>query len=137
MKLASCHKNPGRFRPSVLKIASMRCSGGDSGDTRPPTYPLLDLSDQDEGDDQRVDRDGLGETEPDQHRDEDGAADLGVASDGFHGLADAIPDPDAWAKCAQADRDGWRPYARHGTGGRLGKETDLSHEGTSRLGVEM
>src|SRR5438132_11561203 len=80
-KLMACQIRPGTFSPRVPAIASI-------------LRRRLDLPDEDERNDQRVNGDSFGEAEADQQRHQDRHDDLGITADGLHGLANAITDPD-------------------------------------------
>src|SRR5579871_4549867 len=115
MKLIVCQIRPFQFSPRVPVIASIW--GLDE---------QLDLADQDEGDDQRVDGDGFREAKTDQQWHQDRADDLGIATDRLHGLTDPITDTDARPDSPKADGNSRRPDGRCAAGGSLSEETELN-----------
>src|SRR5712691_5164260 len=105
MKLMACQIRPGTFRPRVVAIASMTvallaCS--------------LDLSDEDEGDHERIDCDRFGEAKADEQRHQDWTDHLGIAADRFHGLTDAVADANTRPDRPKANSDGGCPNVRSG-----------------------
>src|SRR2546422_2637171 len=105
-KLIRCHSRPCQFSPSVLVIASILDLALASLAGR------LHLADEDERDHERVDGDGFGKPEPDQERHQDRADDLRIATDGLHGLADAVADANARSDRTKTNGQGRRPYIR-------------------------
>jgi hypothetical protein len=67
-------------------------------------HRFLDERD-DDGDNERVDRDRLGERRADDHRGLDLATSLRVATDGLHRATDGHTDAERRAKTADTDRD--------------------------------
>src|SRR5207244_9034382 len=89
---------------------------------------LSDLSDENEGDHERVDRDSFGEAKADEQRHQDWPDHLGIAADRFHGLPDAVTDTDTRPDRPEANSEGGCPNVRSGCRrGSLGEETELKH----------
>src|SRR5205823_822814 len=96
----------------------------------------LNLANEDEGDHERVDRDRFCKAEADEQWHQDGPNHLWIATDRFHGLADAVTDADARTDRPETNGEGRRPNIRGGScRGCLGEETELKHARTSSSGV--
>src|SRR4051812_11195745 len=105
-KLTVCQMKVERSSPSVAATSFIRVPvpsaprAAPSGRARPSGDSLW----QDERDDERVDRDSLGEAKTNQHRRQDRAADVRVAADRLHRLTNTVADTQARPDSPQANR---------------------------------
>src|SRR3990172_11518789 len=98
-KFATCAMSCGRLRPSASTALSMR-------EPQFRLLPRLDDEVDDEGGKERVDADGFGERDAQDHVGLDGGAGLGIAAEGFHRLTHQVTDGERRAQTTNSHRDG-------------------------------